>query len=62
MELTFALTNGTCAGVTLPAGTSDPGRVTVGRPCATSDKDVPVIFHVQNREALERVVARFGAV
>ena len=60
MELTFTLPNGTRAGI---RPTQDLGDLTVkqlGLECLAPAKDVSVVFHVANQQALDRVRERFG--
>ena len=59
MELTFTLPNGTRAGI---RPTQDLGDLTVkqlGLECLAPAKDVSVVFHVPNQQALDRVRERF---
>ena len=60
MELRFALQGGTCAGVVLANGLFDQFGGKIGRPCTSAEKDLPVVFHIANQEALDRVLTRFG--
>ncbi|TLY38637.1 MAG: hypothetical protein E6K60_00460 [Nitrospirae bacterium] len=60
MELRFALQGGTCAGVVLANGLFDQFGGKIGRPCTSTEKDLPVVFHIANQEALDRVLTRFG--
>jgi hypothetical protein len=60
MELTFALRNGTRAGV-MPR--QDARDVVVERRCverSAAAEDVAVVFHVSNKAALDRILERFG--
>ena len=60
MELTFTLPNGTRAGI---RPTEDLGDLTVkqlGLECLAPAKDVSVVFHVPNQQALDRVREQFG--
>lgn len=60
MELTFTLQDGTRAGI-MP--TQELRNLTVGQlglECLSPAKDVSVVFHVPNRQALDRVRTRFG--
>lgn len=60
MELTFTLPNGTRAGI-MP--THSLGGLTVeqlGMKCLAPAKDVSVVFYVPNKQALDRVMTRFG--
>jgi hypothetical protein len=52
MEATFMLPNGVQAGV----------RTVLSSSGLRFGKDVPVLFHVSNPEALKRVICRFGEV
>jgi hypothetical protein len=60
MNTTFALADGTCAGLMLPEGLQKDviGRVDI--PC--SEKDISVVFHVANKQSLGRVMKQFGSV
>lgn len=62
MELTFALSNGTCAGLVMPQALSEHPAGQAITPCSGPDKDLPVVFYVSNKLALDRVMARFGAL
>ena len=57
MNMTFALADGTCAGLMLPYGLSYEATGTVDVPC--SEKDVYVVFYVANKQSLDRVMKRF---
>jgi len=57
MNMTFALADGTCAGLMLPDGLSYEATDTVDVPC--SEKDVSVVFYVANKRSLDRVMKRF---
>ncbi len=60
MELTFTLRDGTRAGI-VPM--QELGGLTVeqlGLECLAPAKDVSVVFHVPNKQALDRVRTRFG--
>jgi hypothetical protein len=60
MNTTFALADGTCAGLILPDGLQNEAIGMVDVPC--SEKDVSVVFHVANNQSLGRVMRRFGTV
>jgi hypothetical protein len=60
MNMTFALADGTCAGLILPDGLQNEAIGTVDVPC--SEKDVSVVFHVANKQSLGRVMRQFGTV
>jgi hypothetical protein len=60
MNMTFALADGTCAGLKLPDGLQHEA---IGRgdvPC--SEKNVSVVFYVANEQSLGRVMKEFGTV
>ena len=60
MELTFALENGMRAAV---HPSEEAWSNVVERRCieeSLTEHDVAVIFHVPNRQALDRVMERFG--
>lgn len=60
MELTFALPNGTRAGV---KPSRDARDLAVEKRCieqSAATKDVAVIFHVPTTQALDRVMERYG--
>jgi hypothetical protein len=59
MNTTFALADGTCAGLKLPDGLPNGALGTVDAPC--SEKDVSVVFYVANEQSLGRVMRRFGS-
>jgi hypothetical protein len=59
MNMTFALADGTCAGLILPDSLQNEATGT-DVPC--SEKDVSVVFHVGNKQSLGRVMRRFGTV
>ena len=58
--MTFALADGTCAGLILPDALQDEAIGRGDAPC--SEKDVSVVFHVVNKQSLGRVMGRFGTV
>ena len=60
MKLTFTLPNGMRVGI---VPTHDLGDLTVeqlGLECLAPAKEASVVFYVPNRQALDRVSARFG--
>ena len=58
MNTTFALADGTCAGLMLAEGLHNEAIGTVDAPCGA--KDVSVVFYVANKHSLGRVMRRFG--
>jgi hypothetical protein len=65
MELTFTLPDGTRAGIVPTHGLKDLTVKQLGLECLAPAKlapakDVSVVFHVPNLQALDRVRARFG--
>ena len=60
MNTTFALADGTCAGLMLPDGLQNEAIGRVDAPC--SEKEVSVVFYVANEQSLGRVMRRFGTV
>ena len=60
MELTFTLPNGTRAGIRPTQELRDLTVEQLGLECLAPAKDVSVVFHVPNQQALDRVKARFG--
>ena len=58
MNMSFALADGTCAGLMLPDGLQNEAIGRVDVPC--SEKEVPVVFYVANKQSLGRVMRRFG--
>ena len=60
MNMTFALADGTCAGLIFPDGLPNDAFGTGDAPC--SEKDVSVVFYVANKQSLGRVMRRFGTV
>lgn len=62
MKLTFALPDGMRAGIVPTHGLGDLPVERLGIQRLTPAKDVPVVIYVPNTQALNRVLARFGAV
>ena len=60
MELTFTLPNGTRAGIRPTQELRDLTIEQLGLECLAPAKDVSVVFHVPNQQALDRVRTRFG--
>ena len=60
MELTFALPDGTRAGIAPTHGLKDLTVKQLEMECLAPAKDVSVVFYVPNKQALDRVRARFG--
>ena len=60
MELTFALPDGTRAGVVPTHGLKDLTVKQLAMECLAPAKDAAVVFYVPNKQALDRVRARFG--
>jgi hypothetical protein len=60
MELNFALPDGTHAGIVPTYGLRDLTVEQLGLGCLAPAKDVSVLFYVSDKEALDRVRARFG--
>ena len=60
MELTFTLPDGTRAGIRPTQELRDLTIEQLGLECLAPAKDVSVVFHVPNQQALDRVRARFG--
>ncbi len=60
MELTFALANGTHVGIVPTHGLGDLTVEQLGLECLAPAEDVSVLFYVSNKQALDRVRARFG--
>ena len=60
MELSFTLPNGTRAGIRPTQELRDLTIEQLGLECLAPAKDVSVVFHVPNQQALDRVRARFG--
>ena len=60
MELTFALPDGTRAGIVPTQDLRDHTVEQLGMECLAPAKDVAVVFYVPNKRALDRVRARFG--
>ena len=60
MELTFPLQNGTRAGVIPRQGLED---LVIEKRCldqSAATKNVAVIFHVPNKQVLDRIMHQFG--
>jgi hypothetical protein len=62
MNRTFALADGTCAGLMLRDGFSLSYEATNTNDVPCSEKDVSVVFYVANKQALGHVMRRFGMV
>jgi hypothetical protein len=62
MELTFTLPDGTRAGIVPTGGLRELTLEELGVGCLTPARNVPVVFHVSNRQALDRVRTRFGLI
>jgi hypothetical protein len=60
MMLSFTLPNGTAAGIVPTAGLEGVSVEQLGLRCLTPADEVPVVFYVSSREALNRVKSRFG--
>ena len=60
VELTIALANGTHAGIVPTHGLGDLTVEELGLECIVPAEDVSVLFYVSNKQALDRVRARFG--
>ena len=60
MQLTFTLPNGARAGIVPTHGLRELTVEQLGLECLAPAKDVSVVFHVPNQQALDRVRARFG--
>ncbi len=61
MKLAFTLPDGTRAGIVPIRDLRGLTAKQLGVECLTPAKDVSVVFYVPNRQALGRVMARFGA-
>lgn len=61
MKLAFTLTDGTRAGIVPTRGLRALTVQQAGVQWVAPDADVPVVFHVKNQAALDRVLTRFGA-
>ena len=60
MELTFALPDGTRAGIVPTHSLKDLTVRQLEMECLAPAEDVSVLFYVPNKQALDRVRARFG--
>ena len=60
MELTFTLSDGTRAGIVPMRDLRGLTIEQLGMKCLTPGKDVSLVFYVPNKQALDRVMARFG--
>ena len=60
MELPFTLPNGTRAGIVPTHGLGDFTVQQLGMERLTPAKDVAIVFYVPNREAVDRVLARYA--
>jgi hypothetical protein len=62
MELTFALPDGTRAGIVPTRDLRDFTVKLLGMECLTPGKEVSVVFYVSNKKTLDRILERFGSV
>jgi hypothetical protein len=62
MNVTFKLTDGTRAGIVPTRELRELALKQFGVEWAAPDRKLPVVFHVRNQEALDRVLSRFGAI
>jgi len=60
MELTFTLPNGTRAGIVPTHSLKGLTGKQLEMECLAPAKDVAVVFYVPNKQALDRVRARFS--
>jgi hypothetical protein len=60
MMLSFTLSDGTAAGIVPTSGLQDASVEQLGLRCLAPANHVSLVFYVSNRQALERVKARFG--
>jgi hypothetical protein len=60
MELTFALPDGTRAGIVPTQVLGDLTVEQLGLECLAPSKEVSILFYVPNQQALDRVRTRFG--
>ena len=60
MELTFALPDGTWAGIVPTHNLKDLTVKQLEMECLPPAKDVSVLFYVPKKQALDRVRTRFG--
>ncbi|HET8761370.1 MAG TPA: hypothetical protein VFN94_09885 [Nitrospiria bacterium] len=61
MNMTFRMADGTRAGIVPSRELREPAAKQLGVEWTRPDRTVPVVFHVRNQEALDRVLTRFGA-
>ena len=62
MTMTFTLADGTRAGIVPTRDLRVLTAKELGVECAAPAMKVPVLFYVPNQQALDRVLARFGAL
>jgi hypothetical protein len=62
MNVTFGLADGTRAGIVPSRDLRELAAKRYGVKWGAPDADVRVVFHVRSQAALDRVLARFGAV
>lgn len=60
MELTFTLPNGTRAGIVPTAGRGDRTGQQPGLARLAPAQDAAVVFYAPNKEAVDRILARFA--
>lgn len=60
MNVTFRLADGTPAGIVPTRELRELARQQFGVEW-TAGRKLPVVFHVRDQQALDRVIARFGA-
>ena len=58
--LTFTLPDGTRAGIVPTRDLQDLTVKQLGMECLAPAQDVSVVFYVPNKQALDRIMARFG--
>ena len=62
MNVTFRLADGTRAGIVPSRDLRELTRRRLGVEWTAPGGKIPVVFHVRDQQALDRVIARFGAV
>jgi hypothetical protein len=62
MNVTFRLADGTRAGIVPTRELRELAKQRLGVEWTAPSRKPPVVFHVRDQQALDRVITRFGAV
>ncbi|MFZ5876060.1 MAG: hypothetical protein ACOYXU_06575 [Nitrospirota bacterium] len=60
MNVTFRLADGTQAGIVPTRELRELAKQRLGVEWTAPGRKLPVVFHVRDRQALDRVITRFG--